>query len=60
MLLDKDIEKVLFSEEEIDTKCNIIITGGFAAILHSYMPKEYIYDENLNVGGLNLILDKYC
>ncbi len=47
-------------EEETNTKCNIIITGGFAAILHSYMPKEYIYDENLNVGGLNLILDKYC
>lgn len=39
-------------------KCKIILTGGCANIIKDLLPSNYIFDEDLNLKGLNIILNK--
>lgn len=45
-------------EQELGRKVKKIITGGIASKLVSFLPNDYVLDENLNVEGLNAILHK--
>lgn len=45
-------------EEEIGYTCKHILTGGSAIYLNKIMPDSYIYDENLTLDGLDMILKR--
>ena len=45
-------------EREIGYKCQHILLGGSAVYLHEIVDKSYIYDPNLTLDGLEILLEK--
>ena len=45
-------------EKEIGYPCKHILTGGGAAYLKDILKDDFIYDQNLNLDGLNIIINK--
>ena len=47
-------------EKELGYPCKHILTGGGAQYLLSILKDDFIYDKNLNLDGLNIIINKNC
>ena len=45
-------------ESELGYPCKHILTGGGAVYVKEIMQKDFIYDQNLNLDGLNIIINK--
>lgn len=45
-------------EEELGYHCKRILTGGGAVYIKDIVKDEFIYDQNLNLDGLNIIIAK--
>ena len=45
-------------EKTIGYECKHILTGGGALIIQDIVPKDYIYDQNVNLIGLNELIKK--
>lgn len=45
-------------EKEIGYPCKHILTGGGAVYLKDILKDDFIYDQNLNLDGLNIIINK--
>jgi type III pantothenate kinase len=45
-------------ESEIGYECKHILTGGYSLPLIELLKNHFIYDMNLNLDGLNIIIDK--
>lgn len=45
-------------EKTIGYPCKHILTGGGATIIQDIVPKDYIYDQNINLIGLNELIKK--
>lgn len=45
-------------EKELDYKCKHILTGGGAVYAKDILKDDFIYDQNLNLDGLNIIINK--
>lgn len=45
-------------EKEIGYPCKHILTGGYSLPLIELLKDDFLYDMNLNLDGLNIILDK--
>lgn len=45
-------------EEQLGSKCSIIITGGFSSIIAPYCKKKVVVDENLLLEGMRIIYEK--
>ncbi len=46
------------TENEIGYPCKHVLSGGNAIFIRSILDDSYIYDENLGMDGLNIILNK--
>ena len=45
-------------EKELGYKCQHILTGGGAVYVKDILKDDFIYDKNLNLDGLNIIINK--
>ena len=45
-------------EKELDYPCKHILTGGGAVYVKDILKDDFIYDKNLNLDGLNIIINK--
>jgi len=45
-------------EKELGYKCKHILTGGGAVYVKDILKDDFIYDQNLNLDGLNIIINK--
>ena len=45
-------------ERELGYKCKHILTGGGAVYVKEIFGDSFIYDQNLNLDGLNIIINK--
>ena len=45
-------------EKEIGYECKHILTGGGAVYVKNIFAEDFIYDQNLNLDGLNIIINK--
>ena len=45
-------------ESELGYTCKHILTGGGAVYVKDIMKDDFIYDQNLNLEGLNIIINK--
>ena len=45
-------------EKEIDYSCKHILTGGGSVYVKDILKDDFIYDQNLNLEGLNIIINK--
>ena len=45
-------------EKELNYPCKHILTGGGAIYLKDILEDDFIYDQNLNLDGLNIIINK--
>lgn len=45
-------------EKELGYKCKHILTGGGAVYVKGILKDDFIYDQNLNLDGLNIIINK--
>ena len=45
-------------EKELGYSCKHILTGGGALYVKDILTDNFIYDQNLNLDGLNIIINK--
>ena len=45
-------------EKELGYPCKHILTGGGAVYVKDILKDDFIYDQNLNLDGLNIIVNK--
>ena len=45
-------------EDELGYSCTHILTGGGAVYLKDILQSDFVYDQNLNLDGLNIIVNK--
>ena len=45
-------------ESELGYTCKHILTGGGAVYVKEIMQNDFVYDQNLNLEGLNIIINK--
>ena len=45
-------------EKELDYSCKHILTGGGSIYIKDILKDDFIYDQNLNLDGLNIIINK--
>lgn len=45
-------------EKELGYECKVVVSGGNAKYVKNLLPAEYLYDEQLVLKGLNILLEK--
>ncbi len=45
-------------EKELGYSCKHILTGGGSIYIKDILKDDFIYDQNLNLDGLNIIVNK--
>ena len=45
-------------ENELGYPCKRILTGGGAVYVKDILKDDFVYDQNLNLDGLNIIINK--
>ncbi|MCD8209815.1 MAG: type III pantothenate kinase [Coprobacillus sp.] len=44
--------------KEFDCRFNVVVTGGCSNLIKDFVEEDYIFDEDLTLKGLNIILEK--